>query len=64
MTLFPNCTDYPTEVLIVLDSLLVALENEVDNEGNEEVDLLFLIIYLTIILIWWLMVLLIMKKHH
>ena len=41
MTLFPNCTDYPTEVLIVLDSLLVALENEVDNEGNEEVDLLF-----------------------
>ena len=27
MTLYPNCTDYPTEVLIVLDSLLVALEN-------------------------------------
>ena len=43
MTLYPNCTDYPTEVLIVLDSLLVALENEQnDNEGNGEVDLLFL----------------------
>ena len=35
MTLYPNCTDYPTEVLIVLDSLLVALENQQnDNEGN------------------------------
>jgi len=43
MTLYPNCTDYPTEVLIVLDSLLVALENQQnDNEGTEEVDLLFL----------------------
>jgi len=43
MTLYPNCTDYPTEVLIVLDSLLVALENEQnDNEGTGEVDLLFL----------------------
>ena len=40
MTLFPNCTDYPTEVLIVLDSLLVALENEQDNEGIVA-DLLF-----------------------
>ncbi|PDH46504.1 MAG: hypothetical protein CND86_04905 [Bacteroidetes bacterium MED-G21] len=43
MTLYPNCTDYPTEVLIVLDSLLVALENEQNNnEANGEVDLLFL----------------------
>ena len=43
MTLYPNCTDYPTEVLIVLDSLLVALENEQnDNEGTDEEDLLFL----------------------
>ena len=43
MTLYPNCTDYPTEVLIVLDSLLVALENEQNNnEGNGEDDLLFL----------------------
>ena len=43
MTLYPNCTDYPTEVLIVLDSLLVALENEQnDNEGTGEEDLLFL----------------------
>ena len=43
MTLYPNCTDYPTEVLIVLDSLLVALENEQsNNEESGEVDLLFL----------------------
>ena len=43
MTLYPNCTDYPTEVLIVLDSLLVALENEQnDNAGTDEEDLLFL----------------------
>ena len=43
MTLYPNCTDYPTEVLIVLDSLLVALENEQNNnEGSGAVDLLFL----------------------
>ena len=43
MTLYPNCTDYPTEVLIVLDSLLVALENEQNNnEGIGEDDLLFL----------------------
>ena len=42
MTLYPNCTDYPTEVLIVLDSLLVALENEQNNnEGSGAVDLLF-----------------------
>ena len=40
MTLYSNCTDYPTEVLIVLDSLLVALENEQDDEGNVA-DLLF-----------------------
>ena len=43
MTLYPNCTDYPTEVLIVLDSLLVALENDQNNnEGSGAVDLLFL----------------------
>ena len=43
MTLYPNCTDYPVEVLIVLDSLLVALENEQnDYEGNGEVDLVLL----------------------
>ena len=40
MTLYPNCTDYPVEVLIVLDSLLVALENEQSN-NNEENALFF-----------------------
>jgi hypothetical protein len=35
MTLYPNCTDYPVEVLIVLDSLLVALENEESNNDEE-----------------------------
>ena len=45
MTLYPICTDYPTEVLILLDSLLVALENE--QNGQEQmltqgVDSLFL----------------------
>ena len=45
MTLYPNCTDYPTDVLIVLDSLLVALANEENNDTgtvNElEIDSLF-----------------------
>ena len=40
MTLYPNCTDYPVEVLIVLDSLLVALENE-QSTNNEDNDLFF-----------------------
>ena len=40
MTLYPNCTDYPVEVLIVLDSLLVALENE-QSTSNEDNDLFF-----------------------
>lgn len=40
MTLYPNCTDYPLDVLIVLDSLLVALENEQSN-NNEENNLFF-----------------------
>jgi len=40
MTLYPNCTDYPVEVLIVLDSLLVALENDQSN-NNEENTLFF-----------------------
>ena len=40
MTLYPNCTDYPVEVLIVLDSLLVALENDQSN-NNEENALFF-----------------------
>ena len=46
MTLYPNCTDYPTDVLIVLDSLLVALANEENNDTgtvNElEIDSLFI----------------------
>ena len=35
MTLYPNCTDYPPEVLILLDSLLVVQENE--QNGQEQV---------------------------
>ena len=43
MTLYPNCTDYPVEVLIVLDSLLVALENEQNSDQDSgEADVLFL----------------------
>ena len=43
MTLYPNCTDYPTEVLIVLDSLLVALENEQNSDQDiGEADVIFL----------------------
>ena len=43
MTLYPNCADYPTEVLIVLDSLLVALENEQNSDQDSgEADVLFL----------------------
>ena len=40
MTLYPNCTDYPMEVLIVLDSLLVALALEESNttEVNAELE--------------------------
>ena len=43
MTLYPNCTDYPVEVLIVLDSLLVALENEQNTDQESgDADVLFL----------------------
>lgn len=46
MTLYPNCMDYPPEVLVVLDSLLVALAMEEDdientNEASNDVDSLF-----------------------
>lgn len=46
MTLYPNCMDYPNDVLFVLDSLLVALAEEENTDNteinNSDIDSLFL----------------------